>query len=155
MIGLGFGDEFKKNQVFVRCMLFSTAARGSVVENMYARVKRGERAQNFSIWVHGQTNEMERGAGLSVSQNGLTRNFHFLLRQDEPDFQLVAGDYDVEIYCRILNQRDEVLLTKVNLNLNHQLLAETSRGIQFDWAPDSNTYVGHVASKSMKLEVSE
>lgn len=147
MIGVGFGGAGKKNQVFVRCMLFTTASRGSVIENMYARVRRGETAQNFSIWVHGQVNNMERGAGLTVTQNGITKNFHFLLRPDEPDFVLVPGTYIVEIICRVLGSKTETVLSFSTLTITPNLLAHEQSGIQFDWAPDSDCYVGHAANR--------
>jgi hypothetical protein len=148
-VGIGFGEAGTKNQVFVRCLLFATSKRGAVLENMYARVRCGERSQNFSIWVHGQPHSMSRGAGLLVSESGLAANFHFLLRPDEPDFPLTTGIYKVEIIGRLLRSTSEVVLTVAHVEVTPAMTGAESAGVglQFDWAPDSNVYVGHVAKQ--------
>ena len=156
-LGLGFGDERKKNQVFVRALLFATSKRGAVLENLYARVRSGERSQNFSVWVYGEPKMMLRGAGLVVGENGLAANFHFLLRPDEPDFSLHAGEYSVEIYGRVLNRPKELMLSSVKIVVTPQLVGEAKDyvGLQFDWAPDTGAYVGHVAKRTMIIDPKE
>ncbi|MGL4489133.1 MAG: hypothetical protein ACRCU5_06785 [Rhizobiaceae bacterium] len=151
LLGIGFGENGSKNQVFVRCMLFSTAKRGVVVENMYARVRRGERAQNFSIWVHGEPREMARGAGLIVGENGITKNFHFLLRNDEPNFEITAGKYEVEIIARVLNKTEEESLATMSVEISQDMVrsGSSSTGFQFDWSPDSKNYVGHISKRDL------
>lgn len=150
LVGLGFRENDSKNQVFVRCMLFATGKRNSVVENIYARVRRGERSQNFSIWVHGEPRAMDRGAGLMVSEDGITKNFHFLLRNDEPEFEITTGQYDIEIFATLLNKTSEISLARIAIEVTPELLTADT-GIQFDWAPDSGRYVGHVAKRSTPL----
>lgn len=156
-IGLGFGSTGEKNQVFVRALLFATSRRGAVLENMYARVRIGERSQNFSIWVYGEPKSMIRGAGLVVSESGTAANFHFLLRPDEPDFPISVGRYRVEIIGRLLNRRREFLLAAADITLTPELVgaALDHIGLQFDWAPDTDAYVGHIASRLRVIDPKE
>lgn len=157
MIGLGFRTEKGKNQVFVRSMLFATGKRGGVVENMYTRVRHGERAQNFSIWVHGNAPNMTRGAGLHVGEAGVTANFHFLLRPDEQEFEVTAGTYSVELFARVLGHKGEVKISVSEVDVTPSMLGMRggSFGIQFDWAPDSGRYVGHPSAQGPRISPEE
>jgi hypothetical protein len=38
-------------KIFLRTLLFSTASKGHIIENMYSKLQRGESIQNFNIWV--------------------------------------------------------------------------------------------------------
>ncbi|WP_297111599.1 hypothetical protein [uncultured Devosia sp.] len=153
-VGIGFGDNGKKNQVFVRALMFATSKRGAVLENMFARVRAGERSQTFSVWVYGEPKSMLRGAGLVVPETGIAANFHFLLRPDEPDFQLAPATYKIEVFGRLLGQTGEQLLSTSEIAVSSGLIgaAQDRVGLQFDWAPDTDAYVGHVAKRQMVID---
>jgi hypothetical protein len=48
-------DRKLSAKVFLRTLLYSTSKRGRIVESMYVRLRRGESAQTFNIWVYGDT----------------------------------------------------------------------------------------------------
>jgi len=52
-------------KIFLRTLLFSTAKRGWVVENLFLRVSEGDRKEEFSFWGHGDK-ELVRGSGMFV-----------------------------------------------------------------------------------------
>src|SRR2546421_7307666 len=56
-------------KVFLRTLLYSTAKRGQIVENMFLKLRRHESAQTFNIWVYGD-GPLARGSGLFVGDNG-------------------------------------------------------------------------------------
>jgi hypothetical protein len=61
------GGEQGISKIFLRTLLYSTAKRGVVLENLYVRLRRGETQQNFNIWVYGEK-DLARGSGLFIGQ---------------------------------------------------------------------------------------
>jgi hypothetical protein len=79
----GFEPGKAPSKVYLRSMLYATGKRGWVVENMFARVRRGETQQNFNIWVYGdQNSSLQRGARLFISETGIITNHHFVVPPD-------------------------------------------------------------------------
>lgn len=77
-----FGPDISvSRKVFLRTLLYSTAKRGRIVESMWVKLRRGESAQTFNIWVYGDSS-LARGSGLHVGENGVVCNHHFLLPKD-------------------------------------------------------------------------
>jgi hypothetical protein len=68
--------EGEISKIYLRSLLYSTGNRGTVIENLFVRLRRGETQQNFNIWVHGEK-ELVRGSGLFVGQDGIVTNHHF------------------------------------------------------------------------------
>jgi hypothetical protein len=66
-------------KVFLRTLLYSTAKRAQIVENMYVTLRRGESVQTLNIWVYGDSKPLLRGSGLRVSEDGFASDHHFVL----------------------------------------------------------------------------
>ncbi|UWU20574.1 MULTISPECIES: hypothetical protein [unclassified Rhizobium] len=148
----GTGEEKGISKVFLRTLLFSSAHRGHVVENAYARLRRGETQQNFSIWVYGE-DRLARGSGLYVGAEGVATNHHFLTPSDVRNFDFAAGDYTLEIFAKIVGEKRVRRLTEINLTITQaeaEQLRQPGNGIYFDWGPDAGRYQSHVDSRPKK-----
>lgn len=129
-------------KIYLRTLLYSTSKKGQIIESFYVKLKRGETSQNFNIWVYGN-DKLYRGSGLFVGQEGMTFNHHFLLPKDGTDFHFLPGDYVLEVYCKIVNDKRQKRILSINLNLTDnesKELQNISKGLYFDWGPDSNRY---------------
>ncbi len=143
-----FGPDSRSDdpKVFLRTLLYSTAKRGQIIENMFVKLQRGESVQNFSIWVYGE-GALARGSGLLVTENGATFNHHFLLPKDGTHFEFLAGEYAVETYASLVGKPAPLLLNRVNLPVSEQqatAMKGTGVGLFFDWGPDSKRYHPHL-----------
>jgi len=133
-------------KVFLRTLMYSSAKRGQIVESMYVKLKRGESAQAFNIWVYGN-DFLSRGSGLYVGPEGTTFNHHFLLPADGTKFEFLSGDYKVEVYICLVGSRSPSLVCRLQLTLTEQqaeALKDEETGVYFDWGPDSGRYHAHV-----------
>ena len=133
-------------KVFLRTLLYSTAKRGQIVENMFIKLHRHESVQTFNIWVYGD-GPLARGSGLFVGENGVACNHHFLLPKDGTDFQWLPGEYVVEARASLVGRRRSLLLCSIRLNLTDQQAAMMRAGrfgVYFDWGPDSGSYHSHL-----------
>lgn len=143
------GGHKKSAKIFFRTLLYATSKKGRVIENLYVRLKRAESQQNFNIWVYGSS-ELNRGSGLFVGETGIATNHHFLLPTDTEVYEFKAGEYCLEIYVRLIGDKENKLLHKTALSISSQeaaQLKEGDKGIYFDWGPDSNRYHSHIDSK--------
>ncbi|MDP7548202.1 MAG: hypothetical protein QGF20_12995, partial [Alphaproteobacteria bacterium] len=107
---------------------------------------RGETQQNFSIWVYGETN-LARGSGLFVGPDGVATNHHFLTPTDVKSFAFDKGEYQVDVFVKIVGESDVKLLSTIELKIEETeaaKLRETGYGIFFDWGPDSGRYQAHI-----------
>ena len=133
-------------KVFLRTLLYSTAKRGQIIENMFVKLRRGESVQNFNIWVYGD-GPVARGSGLFVAESGITCNHHFLLPKDGTQFKFLPGEYIVETHASLLGKRDSLLLNTMHLALTEQqalIMDSKGAGVFFDWGPDSRRYHSHL-----------
>ncbi len=88
------GGKFRSNnKIYLRTLLYSTSKKGHVIESMYVSLSRNEFKQNFNVWVYGQKDQLIRGSGLYVSQDGVTFDHHFLLPKDGAKFNFLSGHY--------------------------------------------------------------
>jgi hypothetical protein len=127
---------------FLRTLLYSTAARGHLLESMHVSVQRGETRQNFNIWVYGDEN-LRRGSGLFVGRTGTAHNHHFLLPPDSGKFEFIAGRYVVRVYAKCDGDRAPSELAVVELQVSDAHAAELQQeqaGLYFDWGPDLQGY---------------
>ena len=125
------------SKVFVRLLLYSTAARGRIVEGMYARLHRGDSTQTFSVWVCGERRgELIRGAGLTVRPDGIARDHHFLLPRDGTAYPFLAGHYRLELFAVLVGDRRPTKLKTIELSLNEShattLRDDKTAGLYFD-----------------------
>ncbi|MHA7873732.1 MAG: hypothetical protein ACX939_15385, partial [Hyphococcus sp.] len=105
--------------------------------------------QNFNIWVHGDK-ELMRGSGMFVGENGVSANHHFLTPKDGNSFAFVAGEYQIKLFAKLLDDPKEQLLWSEKLSISseqQEALRNFGAGIYFDWGPDSKTYLSHVEKK--------
>jgi hypothetical protein len=135
------------NKVYLRCLLYSTAKRGHVLESLYISLHRNETKQNFNIWVYGEKGDLKRGSGLFVPQEGVTYDHHFLLPEDGANFAFLEGSYTVSVYARLVGRSQSISLLKVGLSIGEsqaKALAQPRTGIYFDYSPDQQSYHAHV-----------
>lgn len=141
-------------KIYLRSLLFSTSKRGRIVENMYVSVKRNETAQNFNIWVYGESKELVRGSGLFVGETGVEANHHFLTPKDNNSFNFTAGNYFIEVYAHLLGDKKKILLFSQALEITKdvaQQLSQSGTGVFFfDWGPDSLKYLAHVDKRTLR-----
>lgn len=148
-----FGPDARRSEggtalpkVFLRTLLFSTSKRGRIVESMHISITRNETHQNFNIWVYGDE-KLVRGSGLFVGETGVAANHHFLAPHDATHFRFAAGRYRLNVYARLLGDRERKLLFSQDLNIDQHTataLEEPETGLYFDWGADSGSYVSHV-----------
>lgn len=142
-----FGPDVPGLQkVYFRALLYSTAKRGQIVESMHVKIRRGESAQIFNIWVYGNE-KLARGSGLFVGEEGVTCNHHFLLPHDGTHFEFLAGDYIVEVYATLVGQKKSLMLANIRLSLTESyatILKTKDVGVYFDWGPDSARYYASI-----------
>ncbi len=136
----GRADRAPKPKVFLRTLLYSTADRGQVLENMYVVLRRGAESTTFSIWVYGDQS-LARGSGLFIGREGLVANHHFLLR-DETSFVFQPGIYDLEVFATTVGEKQSKSLWKLSLTVAADTggqLGSGRAGLYFDWNPESLT----------------
>lgn len=136
-------------KVYLRTLLFATSKRGRVIESMHVSLLRNETHQTFNIWVHGDE-KLVRGSGLFVGESGVAANHHFLTPKDGSSFQFSAGHYRLDVYARLLGDRDRTLLFAQELEVTPDVAAtlkEPGTGLYFDWGADSSRYLPHVEKR--------
>ncbi len=149
-VGSGIGGS----QIYLRTLIVSTAKRGRIIENIFLKVHRGESLQNFNIWVYGQKNDLLRGSGIYIGQDGVVCDHHFLLPKDCTSYEFSPGNYNIEIYFSILGVKKYFLVRTLELVLSYEHVKNIKEGkmIFFDWAPNTKTYYASVYdSKKQKI----
>lgn len=147
-----FGYDTSPNQmpkIFLRALLFSTAKRGHVIENMFVEVSHDGKSCTFSFWGYGDVKGLSPGSGLRVGEDGVVYNHHFLLSNNRGVFRFLPGQYVVRVYATTVYRTDPVLLSSIDLTLNagDSMAAENkAQGIIFDWEPQTRRYYTHPGS---------
>jgi len=112
-------------KIFLRSLLYSTSKRGVVVENMFVKICLGGSTQTFSVWAYGEK-KLVRGSGIYVGPEGVAHNHHFLLPSDGSKFEFISGDYQIEIFARLVGRKRTLKLAEINLVLTD----EQAKGMQ-------------------------
>lgn len=136
------GSDGGISKVFLRTLLYATGKRGVVLEHLFIRLRRGETQQNFNIWVYGEK-DLARGSGMFVGQEGVATNHHFLTPNDIRGFDFLAGDYELDIFGKVIGRNSTLLLSTIRLSIEaHEAeeLRKSDHGIYFDWGPDAGRY---------------
>ncbi len=146
------GSKFEggENKIYLRTLLYSTSKRGQVLESLHISLQRNESKQNFSIWVYGEKDDLKRGSGLFVPQEGVTFNHHFLLPKDGANFKFLAGIYKLSVIARLVGDKKSIELASIHLAINESQatqLVTPNTGIYFDWGPDQQDYHPHIDIK--------
>ncbi len=145
------GGAAKEPQVYFRALLYSTARRGHVVENMFVRLRRGESAQTLSVWVCGE-DRLVRGGGIYVGPDGSVLNHHFLHPSDGSTYRFAPGQYSLEVFADVVGRSVAVPLARVNLVLSPEHSATIEKGrscVFFDWGADSRGYLARCVDEPM------
>jgi hypothetical protein len=136
-----------KNKIYLRTLLYSTAKRGQVLESLHVAVQRSESKQNFSVWVYGHKDDLRRGSGLFVPQDGVTFDHHFLQPADGTNFAFLAGNYRLTVFAKLVGAaapRELMTLSLMISDAHAGALAKPNTGIYFDWGPDLQNYHAHI-----------
>ncbi len=144
------GGPLGPPKVFLRTLLYCTSKRGQIVENMFVRLRRGQTAQTFNIWIYGD-NSLERGSGLYVGESGVVCNHNFLVPNDGTQFDFLPGDYYLEVFVSLVSRRSPNLLSQLHLALTDaesSAIREGKAGVVFDWGPDSGKYHSRISFRS-------
>ncbi len=142
------------SKVYLRTLLYSTAKRGQLIESMYVRLRRGETAQNFNVWVYGEKRPLSRGSGLFVGESGVTANHHFLPPLDGRSFEFTPGLYVLEVFATLVGRRKPISLFATELALGSEqaaALRDPDNGLYFEWGPDSKAYQPFIDTRPQRF----
>lgn len=145
VVFFGFDMESRPvPKVFLRMLLYSTAARGHVVEALHVRLGHDGDKSTFSFWGCGETTNLSAGAGLHVSRAGFAANHHFLLPFHDRPYRFSAGRYEIDVIANVVGSRKPVRLMKIDVDLTGELAAALGRneGVLFERSVTGD-YVGH------------
>lgn len=154
----GSSINSKHNKIYLRTLLYSTSKRGQVLESLYITIHRNETQQNFNIWVYRDKNELKRGSGLFVPQEGVTYDHHFLLPKDGANFEFLPGNYKLKVFAKLVAKSKSLLLSEIDLKINESQglrLKESNAGIFFDWGPDQQDYHSHIDIREKDKDIEE
>ena len=152
--GDGSINEKKNNKVYLKTLLFNNSDRGRIIQNMYVRLQRGESIQVFNIWVHDSTGKLARGSGLFVDKRGLDASHHFFLPKNNQQFAFLSGDYTLEVYVEILNEKPtKIFEQKLTVTKDQEeKLKDNITGLYYDWATNDQTYFAHIMARKLTSE---
>jgi hypothetical protein len=140
-------DSPKEPKIFLRTLLYSTAQRGHVIENMFVTVQRGDDHQMFPMWGYQSANQLVLGSGLYVPRDGIAAYHHFVPAKKSVDYGFLTGAYTVDVYAELVNRKSPIHLCKLEVFVSLELaksLVNKNAGIVFAWEPYSREYVGTV-----------
>lgn len=135
-------------KIFLRTLLFTTASKGRVVENMYLRVHQPMGTFLFDFWGHTDAGKLTLGSGLFVGQEGIACDHHFNPRHGSEDFLFHNGDYQVEVYATTVGRKRPWKLMDVAFSVNSLQAAELiqilNRELYLFWNAETRTYEAQV-----------
>ncbi len=129
-------------KIFLRCLLYSTSRKPQIVEDLFIKLYRGDSVQLFTFWGYGDE-YLRRGSGICVPFEGFEYYHHFLISEEDTDYQFIPGDYKLELYAHVIDNMKHQLLYSLNLHLaeeNTLSLRDTKYAVGFDWEPNINGY---------------
>jgi hypothetical protein len=132
-------------KVFLRTLLYSTSARGQVVEAMHVNLCHSSSDQVFGFWGYGETNKLTAGSGLFVGQTGVSFNHHFVLSAYLEDYTFLEGKYVIQVFARVVGKKKPIKLEEISLVLSKIEAGALAGklGILFELRWDTGKYVGH------------
>lgn len=136
-------------KVFLRTLLYSSAARGQIVEGMYVKLRRDGVERTFSTWGYDESNKLVAGSGLFVPHTGVAANHHFVLSLHQQDDGFLAGRYELEVYARVVGRPRPIWLSTVELPLSveHAEALVHHGGVVFEREPDGQGYRGYLRDR--------
>ena len=136
-----------QDKVFLRTLLCVTGKRGHMIENMFARLRRGETQQNFNIWIYGDA-DLRRGSGLFIPDTGLaTDHYISYFRRMAFPFSFYRAIMMLKSLllnlATMLNCFTQSVILKITPDL-YKNFKQPGYGLYFDWGPDAGRYFAHV-----------
>jgi hypothetical protein len=143
------GEDTPK--IMLRCALFSSAARGAVLENLYLLIDYDKHKWPFPFWGYDEGEGMVRGSGLYIGREGHVAYHHFNPISVEDDFGYGPGPYSVEVWGKRFGDKAPLLLGRYTLNLEAKdmalALAERSAGVLWTWDPLGLSYYPEASNR--------
>lgn len=141
---------FALAKVFLRTLLFSTGKRGLVIENLFLRVREGERSEEFSFWGYGDK-DLVRGSGIFAPETGVVTNHHFNPLQTDNLFRFSQGTYRLELLAKLVAKKRLISLWEIELNVppgvyDTRIARDTA--IFFNWSPEQQCYIASIENRS-------
>lgn len=131
-------------KVFLRTLLFTTASKGRVVENMYVRLHAPIGTFLFNFWGHTDAGKLTLGSGLFVGQQGVVCDHHFDPPHNPGLFLFQDGEYRMEVYAATVGRKLPWKLMDVTFRLNTEQAAELiqilDRELFLYWNSETRTY---------------
>ena len=134
----------KTTKIVIRALLFSTAQRGSIVENMYAVISRETTSVTLAYWAYGETSGLQRGGGLFVGREGVAVYHHFTLLRAGYSHSYQAGPHTLQIFANVLRTDATQKLAECSIKLDEsmvKILNDKGGGVMFNWNPNTSDYV--------------
>ncbi len=128
---------------FLRTLLFSTGKRGLVIENLFLRVREGEREDEFSYWAYGDK-EIVRGGGLFVGENGFLASHRFMPTDARELYVFKEGHYQVELVAKIFGRKKLLTISTFALDLPKKAFGypiSSKDQVYFEWSTEQNKYI--------------
>src|SRR5438132_816111 len=113
---IAFVYENSKPKIFLRCLLFSTARRGNIIENMYVIFSQNNERRWFSSWGYGDHPNLVRGSGLFVGPEGVAVYHHFVA--EGTDRLIPSGECKISVYASTLGDKQDRLLYSMHLRIS-------------------------------------
>lgn len=152
---LFFGWDTKDNEdvpkIMLRAALFSTGARGHILESLYLVVNTADGKTIFPFWGYGSESSLVRGSGLFVGPEGYSAYHHFNPLPDDNTFSYASGQCSVEVWAEVVGLKADVMLGKFGLDLPNGSvstpLLHHEGGVLWTWSPAEKIYVPEVSSR--------
>jgi hypothetical protein len=151
------GITTRTPKIFMRCLLFSTAQTGRILENLYLNVTGPNQNYCFDFWGHtvGDSNFLTKGSGLFIGQVGVSANHHFNPEKSiASNVIFSAGKYEIEVMCRQFGDTTDRKLGRFELELESHMSNLLENGSQVLWSlnPNSQSYRSEVSPRKDGLE---
>lgn len=135
IIFFGFDQTPKTTpKVFLRTLLYSTSARGQIVEGMYAKLHHEGMERVFSFWGYGEADKLTPGSGVYISKTGMAANHHFVMSMLADDFEFKPGDYTITVHAHLAHRPNATEIGRFQLALSDDLAAvlHDQKGVLFE-----------------------
>ena len=141
-------------KIFLRTLMFTTATKGRVIENMFLRVHQPFGEFTFNFWGHTEAGKLTLGSGLFVGQTGIACDHHFNPNIVVDDFIFGDGEYRIEIFATTVGSTSPTKLMEVSFTVDGQQAAELIQILDTElylfWNGDTKTYDGRTERRPIQ-----
>jgi hypothetical protein len=135
-------------KIFIRTCLYSTVAKGVVVENLYLLVRQSRNLEFvFDFWGHTDNGKLTVGSGLYVGPTGVASDHHFNFRGDPGLFLPEPGTYQVEVFATVAGHKPRPI-SKIEFDVNSdqsaELLEIPDRQLDLYWDELKGKFAGEI-----------